>query len=122
VPRVVVLAFRELDGSIPLLEWLEALPPKAAVRCRAKIGRLAALGHEIRRPEADYLRDGVYEIRSSFGGIHYRMLYFFAARTTVIITHGLVKERVVPDTEIDRAILRRWKFHRDSMRHTCEEF
>jgi hypothetical protein len=26
---------------------------------------------------ADYLRDGIYELRPTFGGIHYRILYFF---------------------------------------------
>jgi hypothetical protein len=38
------------------------------------------MGHELRRPEADFLRDGIYELRASLGGVHHRILYFFLPR------------------------------------------
>lgn len=33
------------------------------------------MGHELRRPEADFLRDGIYELRTSLGVLHHRILY-----------------------------------------------
>jgi phage-related protein len=121
VPRVTVVAFRDADGSVPLVEWLQSLPSKAEVKCRVKLERLAQLGYEMRRPEADYLRDGIYELRATIQGTHYRMLYFFLGRLLVVASHGLVKERVVPPREIDLAILRRSEVERDPNRHTFEE-
>ena len=30
---------------------------------------LEELGHELRRPEADFLKDGIYELRAKHGGM-----------------------------------------------------
>ena len=79
------------------------------------------MGHELRRPEADFLRDGIYELRVSLGGIHYRILYFFHGAVAAVVSHGLVKERIVPPKEIDRAIARKKLFESNSERHTYEE-
>ncbi|MCY2995002.1 MAG: type II toxin-antitoxin system RelE/ParE family toxin [Planctomycetota bacterium] len=121
MPRTNVVFYREDDGSVPLLEWIDRLPAKAKVKCRVRIGRLRAEGHELRRPEADYLRDGVYELRVGFQGVNYRMLYFFHGATAAVLSHGLVKERVVPASEIDAAIERRRRFVADPAKHTYRE-
>jgi phage-related protein len=74
-----------------------------------KIGRLAELGNELRRPEADYLRDGIYELRASYQGVQYRVLCFFAGKGAAVLSHGITKEREVPNREIERAIQRKNK-------------
>ena len=92
-----VYFFREPEGRVvPLLEWLDKLPTKVRAKCIQRIDRLGELGHELRRPEADFLRDGVYGLRASYQGVHYRMLYFFAEKAVVVLSHGLTKERKVP--------------------------
>ena len=106
MPQTKVVYYREADGTVPVLEWLDALPRQAMVKCRVKIDRLKELGHELRRPEADYLRDGVYELRVRLQRINYRLLYFFHGNTVAVIAHGIVKEKAVPPKEIDRAIER----------------
>lgn len=65
------------------------------------------MGHELRRPEADFLRDGIYELRASYQGVHYRMLYFFRGKAVVVVSHGLTKEREVPSREIGPAVERK---------------
>jgi hypothetical protein len=40
---------------------------------------------------------------------------------TLVLAHGLVKERVVPVKEIERAIERKKKFERDPNTHTHSE-
>ena len=103
-----VFFFREpKDQSMPLLEWLDQLPTKVKAKCTARIDRLGEMGHELRRPEADFLRDGIYELRASYQGVHYRMLYFFAGKAVVVLSHGLTKERKVPPREIDQAVERK---------------
>ena len=46
-------------------------------KCRIKIERLQELGFELRRAEADLLRDGIYELRVSLRRANFRILYFF---------------------------------------------
>jgi hypothetical protein len=111
--RTEVYFYRDEDGSLPLLRWLDALPKKVQLKCTARISRRAELGHELRRPEADYLRDGIDELRASFQGVPYRVLYFFAGKAVVVLSHGITKERDVPGQEIDRAIQRKKQVEAD---------
>lgn len=113
-----VIYFQDEDGTVPLLEWLDDLPAKAQDKCLARLTRLEALGHELRRPEADFLRDGIYELRVSLQGRQYRMLYFFHGKVAAVVSHGLVKEQKVPPKEIDRAIEQKKKFLTSPKRHT----
>ena len=119
MPQTRLLLFREDDGTVPLVEWLSRQQAKVIAKCRVRLGRLAELGHELRRPEADFLRDDIYELRLGMRGQNYRMLYFFHGRDAVVLSHGLTKEAAVPAREIDLAIRRREKFLADSTKHTA---
>lgn len=119
MPKTEIILFAEDDGTSPLLEWLDGQQLKAQNKCIVRIERLAELGHELRRPEADYLRDGIYELRAALQGIQYRMLYFFH-RKQAIISHGLIKQREVPPKEIDLAIKRNVRFETNPLKHTYE--
>lgn len=116
-----VVFYKEESGEVPLLEWFEEIPKKALVKCRLRITRLRELGHELHRPEADYLRDEVYELRVSLQGIQYRMLYFFHGNVAAVVSHGIVKEQKVPPREIDLAVKRKRMFEQAPKRHTYEE-
>jgi phage-related protein len=117
MPRVAVVFFKEDDGSVPVRAWLDHVPKKAQAKCLARLKRLEDHGHALRRPEADYLRDDIYELRIGLQGIHYRMLYFFHGRTVAVVSHGLVKERAVPPGEIDLAAARKRKFEKAPKAH-----
>jgi len=121
VPKIQVAFYQEVGGSAPVLDWLDTLPPKVQDKCRVKIERLRDLGHELRRPEADLLRDGIYELRIGLQGINYRILYFFHGKVAAVLAHGLVKERVVPSREIDEAIRRKQRFAENPAIHTYQE-
>jgi phage-related protein len=82
---------------------------------------LRDLGHELRRPEADLLRDGIYELRASLHGVQYRILYFFHATVAAVVAHGIVKESAVPPLEIARAVERRKRFEADPAKHSLAE-
>ena len=121
MPQTKVVFYQEKDGSVPVLEWLDGIPTKAQLKCLAKIERLKQEGHELRRPEADLLRDKIYELRSSLQGVHYRILYFFHGNVAAVVSHGIVKEHRVPPVEIARAIERRKNFETNPKAHTFEE-
>ena len=121
LPKVQIVFYQEDADTVPVLDWLATLPLKALYKCRVKIERLQELGHELRRPEADYLRDGMYELRVGLQGRNHRILYFFHGQTVVVLAHGMIKERVVPSGDIDKAITRRMKFEQDPKGHTYQE-
>lgn len=122
MPPVQVILYRDDDGSVALLEWLDLLPEKAKVKCLVRIERLNQLGHEMRRPEADLLRDDIYELRIALNGVQYRILYFYSGRMAVVQSHGLIKKgSAQPIIEIQRAIERQVKFMAHPGRHTCTE-
>ncbi|MBK8231535.1 MAG: type II toxin-antitoxin system RelE/ParE family toxin [Candidatus Eisenbacteria bacterium] len=119
MPRTEVLLYREEDGTVPLIDWLDGLSPKAQAKCLARLKRLEDLGHELRRPEADVLRDGIYELRTKEDGLNYRMLYFFHGRQVVVLSHGFVKQEAqVPERELRTALQRKARFEQNPRNHT----
>ena len=120
MPEVQVVFYAEQDGSAPVLDWLDGLPPKVRDKFIVRIERLADLGNELRRPEADLLRDGVYELRVGHMRVNYRLLYFFHGRAAVL-SHGLKKEAKVPPADIERTLARKRAFASAPQKHTYEE-
>lgn len=124
MPKTRVVFYRQEDGSIPVLEWLDSLrrrEKRAYAKCLVRIMLLEAEGHELRRPLSDYLRDGIHELRIRFGTINYRILYFFSGQKAAILAHGLAKEDKIPEKDIEVAMLRRVKYEGDPEGHGYEE-
>ena len=124
MPRTEVIFYCDERGEAPVVEWLRELrrrDRKAYAKCSARIQVLAQLGHELRRPMADYLRDGIHELRIRHGHVNYRILYFFHGQDLVILTHGLTKESEVPDADIERAIERKEAFAKNPAKHSYPE-
>ena len=117
--RTEVVFYAE-DGKAPVREWLRTLPVKAQIKCLAYLSQLENRGHELRRPVADLLRDGIYELRPSYGGLRYRILYFFTGRDVVVVSDGLIKVAAVPAADIERAIVRRKKFEANPRAYTMK--
>ena len=121
MPKTRVVFYQDADGTSPVLEWLARLRHenrKAFAKCLTRVERLKAFGHELRRPEADLLREGIYELRIGLGTVNYRLLYFFHGKQVAVLSQGLTKEDVVPATEINRALARKRLFESDSEKHS----
>lgn len=119
-----VVFYREPEGEVPVLDWLAKLRKKdqqAYVRCVAAVERLAAAGHELRRPLADFLRDGIYELRVRKGRVNYRILYFFHGSGLAVLGHAITKEDAVPDIDIERCLCRKRAFESDPEGHSYSE-
>ena len=99
------------------VEWIQKLPQNAPEKLWGSIKRLSEMGHELRRPECDYLRDKIYELRARLRSTNYRLLYFFH-QTRAVVSHGLTKEGEVPTKEIDRAVANRMLYEQNPDRHT----
>jgi phage-related protein len=116
--------FRSDDGTVPFLEWLAELENrqrKAFEKCLYMLDLLRQFGHELRRPHADMLRDGVYELRTRVGRVNYRVLYGFVGKDLVLVSHGVTKEKSVPSADIDLAVTRLALYRQDPNRYSIEE-
>jgi phage-related protein len=100
-----------------VLEWLNGLPRKSYAKAFVRIERLSELGEGLRRPEAEYLGESIYELRWRFQSVNYRILYFFHGEDLVVLTHSLTKEKRIPKREIGIAIQRKEAFEANPEAH-----
>jgi len=125
VPETRVVFYQEEEGEVPVLEWLMRLlkeDRKGYANCVARIKQLAASGYELRRPAADYLCSGIYELRAKHIRVQYRILYFFHGQNVAILAHAITKEEAeVPPIDIERAITRKLLFEENPEVHTYVE-
>lgn len=103
-----IILFQNVKGEVPVLKWLNKLAKldkKGYANCIARIEQLSEYGFELRRPAADFLRDGIYELRAKHVRVQYRILYFFYGQNVVILAHAIIKEdNEVPDRDIELAL------------------
>lgn len=119
----VTVVFYTADGiQAPVLDWIHTLTRKAQDKCTAWLELLSERGHELRRPYADYLDKGIYELRIITGGSQIRILYFFHGGQAVVLTNGFVKKQdKVPKREMELAFKRRTIFETDPKLHSYVE-
>jgi phage-related protein len=124
MPQTQVVFYQERSGEVPVLAWLKKLRRedlKAYANCAVAVERLAEHGHELRRPTAGYLRDGIYELRARRGHVNYRILYFFHGRGVSILAHAVTKEDKIPASDFQRAVRRKELFEQDPEAHSYHE-
>lgn len=124
MPITSILFYQEKKGDAPVVKWLSELKSKNSqgfANCVGRIRQLESMGHELRRPSADYLRDGIYELRAKHRNIQYRILYFFNGKNIAVLNHSIIKKSsAVPKKEIELAIKRKEKFEQNPEQHTYQ--
>jgi phage-related protein len=96
--------FVDQRGHNPVKEFIHGLPFKEQEKIYAYIDELRQQGHNLRRPMADYLRDGIYELRPKTN----RVLYFFFLTSGVVLVHAIRKKTdKIPEQDLTLAIRRK---------------
>ena len=75
-------------GGNPVRRFIEALSDKEQAKIAAYISELRTQGHNLRRPLAGYLGDGIYELRPR----NNRVFYFFFLKDNVVLLHAIRKK------------------------------
>ena len=94
------------NGRCPCQDFLDQLNVASELPYVTRaINQLMEHGFNLKRPQAAYLRDDIYELRIKTINRQIRILYFFFERRKIILTNGLIKksERTA-ETEIEKAI------------------
>ncbi|MCL2039178.1 MAG: type II toxin-antitoxin system RelE/ParE family toxin [Bacteroidetes bacterium] len=98
--------YKNDEGECPIEDFLNSLSVKDKKKVTVWIKHLREQGINSKRPQSDYLRDGIYELRVKLSRGNTRTLYFFCFETTIILTHAFYKRtNEVPDVEINRALI-----------------
>ena len=69
-------------------EFIDNLPTKEQAKIFAYIAELKNQGHNLRRPLADYLGNGIYELRPKDN----RIFYFFFLKDSAVLVHAIKKK------------------------------
>ena len=100
-----VYYYTDHRGRSPVEEFLNALSPSGAAKCMAYIQELKNQGYNLRRPLADYIGEGIYELRPKDN----RIFYFFFMKESVVLVHAIKKKtRKIPEKD-KRICLKRKK-------------
>lgn len=93
------------DGSCPTRDFLNRLTKEERARVIRLIKLLSEEGYNLKRPYADTLESGIYELRTHQGHKQYRVLYFYFYQDKIILSHGIYKpDKKVKTSEIEKAI------------------
>jgi phage-related protein len=80
--------FVDEHGRSPVEEFMKDLTEKEDMKIRAYVKILKEFGHNLRRPMADYLGEGIYELRPQA----HRVFYFFFMKDSAVLLHMLRKK------------------------------
>jgi hypothetical protein len=109
--RWSVYYYEKNDEVSPVKDYIDALSLKERVKTLAFIGLLESRGPELPRPYADFLKDGIHELRIKLTGTQVRILYFFCYQNVIVLTNIFEKHTdVVPESEISTAKIYRTDF------------
>ncbi len=67
--------FKDEDGHKPVKEFIDSLALKEQAKAYSYIVELKRQGNNLRRPMADYLEEGIYELRPKDNRIFYFFIY-----------------------------------------------
>lgn len=99
-----VYYFKDEDGHKPVKAFIDSLPDREQAKIYAYIAELKAQGHNLRRPMAGYLRDGIYELRPRDN----RIFYFFYLRDRAVLVHAIKKHvRKIPESDLKLCVKRK---------------
>jgi len=96
--------FLDERGYSSIEEFINKLPLKEKEKILAYISELLKEGHNLRRPMADYLGHGIYELRPK----NNRILYFFFLRDSAVLLHAIKKKTYkIPESDLNICIKRK---------------
>jgi phage-related protein len=99
-----VYYFVDERGENPVKEFIKSLALKERAKVFAYISELKKQGNNLRRPMADYVEDGIYELRPKDN----RIFYFFYLKDNAVLVHA-IKKRVqeIPRNDLKLCLKRK---------------
>lgn len=88
----IVENYIKTNGSEPVDEFLDSLPPKDEAKVLRTIQLLEEFGNELKKPHFNFMGDGLFELRTKVSTNIHRVLYFHYQQGRFILLHGFTKK------------------------------
>ena len=96
--------FLDERGESPVKEFIKALSQDERAKVFAYIAELKNKGHNLHRPLADYLGQGIYELRPKAN----RIFYFFFLKNSAVLIHAIRKKTdKIPNRDLELCLKRK---------------
>ena len=96
--------FIDERGDNPVKEFIKSLSIDERAKVFAYISELKRQGNNLRRPLADYLGHGIYELRPKAN----RIFYFFFLKDNAVLVHAIRKKAdKIPPKDLEVCIKRK---------------
>ncbi len=113
-----LVLYCEEDGTVPVVEWMDGLPPRARARVFVRLERLAARWYALGPKETTLIRDGFHELSVRHAGLGYFVYYFrFGLASIVLVGADTRKLRGRRVPTVDVAFDRKRRFELDPRAH-----
>ena len=101
---ISIYYFVDERGNAPVSDFIKSLPLKERAKVFAYIAELKKQGNNLRRPIADYLEDGIYELRPRDN----RIFYFFYLKSSAVLIHAIKKKtKAIPKNDLKLCLKRK---------------
>jgi len=118
-----IIFYENENGECPMDDFMNLLSDVDKEKIVKWIKYLKNVGAELRRPQGDYLREGIYELRVRLQSYKQtRTLYFFCFENYIVLTHSFAKTtEEVPQKEINKALKFKENFLQKYNKNNIEE-
>jgi len=103
MPVFAVRNYVTEHGRDPIAEFLANLPPLSKAMCEQVIEWLATGEIDQHPKNRSYISDGLWELRVSFMGVQYRILYILGSGEAHLLAPFIKKTPQTPKNQIDLA-------------------
>lgn len=99
-----IIYYETVEGECPVEDLISSKSMNNRAKILALFSFLEEKGPNLPRPYADFLVDGIHELRIKLSGEQLRILYFFCYKDYIILTHPFIKKtQKVPIPQIEKA-------------------
>jgi len=99
-----IIFYESDDGQSEVENFINSRSQSNRAKIYALLSFLEEKGPTLPRPYADFLQDGIHELRLKLSGNQVRILYFFCYKDFIILTNSFIKNtNKVPISEIKKA-------------------
>lgn len=103
-PPWCIVFYETKDGRCPVQEFIDSRKEREQAKIVSWISQLKKEGPNLPRPYADFLAEGIHELRIKLSGEQVRIFYFFCFKDFIVLTHTHKKHTdKIPLSETNRA-------------------
>jgi len=99
-----IILYEKEDGTIPVRDFLEALPKKHRAKAIHDIDVLEEYGTTLKEPHVKHIQGKLWELRIKSASDISRIFYFVHVGDDIVLLHGFIKKnQKTPNREINIA-------------------